>query len=184
MEKQFEIESFDLKNASPAEYAAFSAFANQIRAERLPDDPPFSLEELIQRWRSIPPIVEVFQFVVRMAAKEAIIAAGDIQVSRTQDNQHLAPFNIAVLPQFRRLGLARRLLAEHVSVAQRENRRLMITQTNERTPAGESFMHRLGAEKGLEGHTNQLKISEVDRNLVQQWQARAAERAAGFELGF
>jgi RimJ/RimL family protein N-acetyltransferase len=59
----------------------------------------------------------------------------------------------------------------------------MLADTNERVPAGAAFMQRLGACAGLAAHTNQLKIAELNRGLVRQWQDRAPERAAGFELG-
>jgi GNAT superfamily N-acetyltransferase len=95
----------------------------------------------------------------------------------------MVEFEIDVLPEFRRQGLARRLLALIVEVPRRENRRLMITNTNERVPAGAAFMERLGARKGMASHTNQLKIAELDRDLMRAWLARAPERAAGFELG-
>ncbi|MBI5029771.1 MAG: GNAT family N-acetyltransferase [Chloroflexi bacterium] len=41
----------------------------------------------------------------------------------------------------------------------------------------------LGAHAGLAAHTNQLKIADLNRDLVRQWQERAQERAASFELG-
>ena len=44
-------------------------------------------------------------------------------------------------------------------------------------------MNRLGANAGMAAHTNQLKLSELDRNLIRAWQAQAADRASGFELG-
>ena len=44
-------------------------------------------------------------------------------------------------------------------------------------------MERIGARKGLEGHTNQLLIADLDRSLLEKWQQRAQERASGFSLG-
>jgi GNAT superfamily N-acetyltransferase len=173
----------DLKSAGPEEYAALSTFDNRMRAERFPDDPPVPLEEVINRCRNIPDFVDVTKAVV-WSPDGAIIASGETVIVRAEDNQHLAFMDIDVLPEHRRQGLARRLLAGVVDVAQREQRRLLQAQTNGRIPAGDIFMQRLQARKGLEGHTNQLDLAELDRALLRHWQERAGDRAEGFELGY
>lgn len=40
------LKTFDVRNASPAAYAVYHAYASQMRQERLPDDPPLSLEAI------------------------------------------------------------------------------------------------------------------------------------------
>jgi len=50
-------------------------------------------------------------------------------------------------------------------------------------PAGAAFAQRLGARKGLENHTNQLDLRNLNRDLIDRWQTHAPERAADFELG-
>jgi GNAT superfamily N-acetyltransferase len=44
-------------------------------------------------------------------------------------------------------------------------------------------MTRLGAHKGLVGHVNQLKIDELDRDLIHAWLDQANTLGADFELG-
>lgn len=177
----FEIKQIDPRNASDQEYAAMNAFSNRIRAEMLPDDPPIPLDEAIRGWRNIPAFVDVIAWGVVDGGK--IIASGSISFLKTEENKHLVEFDIQVAPEYRRQGWARRLLAEIVQATQRGDRRLMITTTNERVPAGAAFMERLGADHGLETHTNQLKIDELDRDLIRTWQAQARERSSDFELG-
>ena len=60
---------------------------------------------------------------------------------------------------------------------------MLFASTNERVPAGAAFMQRLGARKGLENHTNQLDLRDLNRDLICEWQSRARESAADFELG-
>ena len=174
----------NLSSATEHEYAALSIFINRMRAERLPDDPPIPTGDLIQRWHNIPPFVSVSVSAVWDLDHTHIIALGQIQVMRMEENQHLAQFSIEVLPEYRRRGLGKRLLAFVTEKAVQENRRLLLTDTNGRIPAGEAFMNRLGASKGLEGHINQLKISDVHRDLITLWQARAHEKASDFTIGF
>jgi mycothiol synthase len=100
-----------------------------------------------------------------------------------EDNLHMAQFTIEVLPEFRRRGLARQFLSRIVEVARGEKRRLLIANTTDRIPAGEAFMARIGAERGLAGKTQQLVIADLDAGLLRRWQERAAESATGFEIG-
>ena len=89
-----------------------------------------------------------------------------------EENQHLAPFEITVLPEYRRQGLGRRFLEVIADVTQVENRRLLVTNTVDRVPSGEAFMTRIGGRKGLEAHTNQLRIADLDRGLIANWLRR------------
>ena len=44
-------------------------------------------------------------------------------------------------------------------------------------------MSHIGAERGLESHTNQLAIADLDQELLHHWQERALQRGAGFKIG-
>jgi GNAT superfamily N-acetyltransferase len=178
------ISSFLLRVGSDADYKALSQLYSRLHTERDPDDPPTPLEKLIQQWRSLPDFVEAFVWVVRQDASPELIASARADLVRMEENKHLMQIRIGVLPESRRQGIARRLLTCVVETAERENRRMLIMDTTARIPAGEAFMQRLGAQKGLEAHTNQLKMSDLNRDLVCAWIERASERASGFELGF
>src|SRR5690606_18076826 len=104
---------------------------------------------------------EASQWAIWHPEGEAIIAAASADVDRLETNQHIVWFHIAVLPEFRRQGLARSLLASVVALAQQEGRRLLLSTTSERVPAGAAFMQRLGASRGLVSHTNQLVVAEL-----------------------
>lgn len=179
---QHSIRAVDLKGASLADYQAFNTFSNRMRAERLPGDPPRPLEETIQQAQNIPPIVDLYVWVVDHPQGQGIIASADAQIFRMEQNQHLAQFSLEVLPEFRGQGIATELLRKVVAVAEAETRRLMITGTNDRVPAGEAFMRLLGAEKALESHTNQLDLAELNPSLIATWIAQAQQKAAAFEL--
>ncbi len=184
MNPNLEIKPIDVKHASAEEYRAANVFNNVMQSERLPDDPPISLDEQIRDYQNIPSFVDVNAWVVWNSTDSTAVGVGVIVFMLTETNQHLGELDIQVLPEYRRQGIARRLLALTTETAQQKNRRLFIANTNERVPAGEAFMRRLGAKRGMETHTNQLAIAELNRDLVREWQARAPERASGFELGF
>lgn len=177
-----EIGVWDYRNMTDAEATVFNKCSNRMRSERLPDDPPIPVEETIQGRDNFPDYVKMALWAAWKAERLEMVAYAYVQYSM-EDNPHLAQFAINVLPEFRRQGLGRAFLSEIVQVAKENQRRLLITDTTDRTPAGEAFMRRIGAEKGLESHTNQLVIADLDTDLLRRWRARAAERAAGFELG-
>ncbi len=150
-----------------------NVFANRLRAEQLPDNPPIPADEMVQGWRNMPPFQYMPTWVVWRADGAQIVARAHVSWLDVPENRHLVEFRIMVLPEYRQQGWARRLLALIAETTRRENRHSMLTDTNERVPAGAAFMQRLGARSGLAMHTNQLKIAELNRDLVRQWQDRA-----------
>ncbi len=179
-----EIAPFAFADATDAEYEALNRHFNRGRAETLPDDPPTPLEETVAQLKNIPPFVGIYAWGGWNPDRTEIIASGVVSFLKTEENQHLAQFELNVDAQYRRRGLGRELLRRAVEVAQAENRRLLMTNTNERVPAGEAFMTHLGGERGLEMHTNQLTLAELDPALIEKWQTQGVQRAAGFTLGF
>lgn len=174
------LEPFPLKTARPDQYHALNTFGNRIRAERDPDDPPVPLDEEVRWYATMPSYVILHSWAVWR--DDDVIAEGRVQFRRVEDNRHVAGFAIAVLPEYRRQGLARRLLAQMVKVPRRENRPLLTANTSSTIPDGEAFMRRLGAEMGLAIHVNQLDVHEMNQDLMRRWQERAPERAADFDL--
>jgi len=173
---------FDCKGATPAEYAALNRHTNRMRLERLPDDPPVPLEELIQNLQSIPSFVDLRLWAARTPGQNEITALGNLSLMRTEENPHLASFDISILPEHRRHGLARQMLRRITQAAEADQRRLLMTNTVDRVPSGEAFLLRLGAQKDLVGHTNQLKIESLDRDLVARWLRQGEQNAADIEL--
>ena len=178
-----QIYPFD-KNASQAEYVALNRHTNRIRLERLPDDPPIPLEESIQNLKSIPTYVDLKLWAAWNADQSEMVGLGNVVFLRMEENQHLAQFELTVLPEYRRQGLGKQLLHRIAEFAQQEQRRLLMTSTVDRIPGGEAFMLRLGAQKGLVGHTNQLRIVDLDRDLLERWLATGQANLSEFDLGF
>lgn len=177
-----EIKVFDRHTANEQEILAAHTLLTRIRAELLPEDSPLPLEHTIENLRAIPPFVDVRIWAVWRGTE--MVAQSHIAMLRKEENKHLAEFNIDVLPELRRHGIARRLLRHITDVAGPENRSLLIANTSSTVPAGEAFMKRIGAHAGLVGVTNQLRVAELDRALIRQWQAHGKAQTAQFELGF
>ena len=93
-------------------------------------------------------------------------------------------FNIEVLPEARRQGLAREMLRHIATHARSQERSLLTVDCHDRAPAGPAFLERIGAHKGLVEAMNQVRVADLDRELVDHWLERRLSLLAEFELGF
>ena len=173
------IVALDPKTEDTVLLQASHEFQTILEKERSPDDPTTPYEQRVAGLRNIPPFVDVSIWYIRLPDGR-LGASADVGVLRTPENAHLAQFGVNVLPELRRHGLGKRLLREVVQVAERENRRLLISGSTDRVPAGAAFLERMGGKLGLESHTNQLLFSELNHDLLRQWTQQTPE---GFTLG-
>jgi mycothiol synthase len=183
MTSYYPIHRFQYKNVTRDDYAAMNRHANILRSERLPDDPPIPLKESIMELQSIPPYVNLLMWGAWNTTGHEMIGLGYVQLMRMEENRHLAQFDITVQPKYRQHGLGRRLLALITDAAHADSRHFLITETTDRVPAGESFVKRLGGERGLETHVNQLRIADLDLCLLAEWLEKGRSRSLDFELG-
>lgn len=185
MSHDFQLVPFVPQEASDQEWEQFHAFTVATQREKLPEDPTSPLDYLRQGWLSIPDFVSRRAWVLRRPGGDGtIVATGYVDLVQMKENRHVAQAEIAVLPAYRQLGLGRRMLGQLAETAEADGRRLMIFVTLSTIPAGEAFMQAVGAQRGLEATENQLTMSELNSDLVRQWQERAQERAARYELVF
>jgi GNAT superfamily N-acetyltransferase len=178
-----EIAPFDPQTAGEVEFVARNAFRNRFERELWPEDPPRSVEECIRDLRHPSSFEDTFRWVAWRKGRAEIVAGAAVHINRGPDNRHSAWFDLSVLPEWRRQGLGRALLAEVAEVAQREERRLMIAGTDSVVPAGAAFMERLGARPAMGERVSQLVIAAVDHDLLRAWQEQARQRAGDLELG-
>lgn len=177
------ITVFEPREASGEEFIALVAFRNRIRAEQLPDDPPIPASEYLLRMQNISPAMKSHIWVVWNAARTEVLASGGLDYNVNGENQESANIRIAVLPEFRRRGIGRRLLALIAQRAQRENRRLLFAHTS-RVEAGHKFIIDLGATRSLDSHIDQLTLSDLHAEVVKGWLENSGARVHGFELLF
>jgi len=179
-----EIERLDRQTTDQTVLQAYYQLAFQTRAERLPDDPPLTFAEFQTTLQNVPPFVQVHTWLAweRLTAP-TVVASGSLVYWETEDNKHLAQLNIVVLPEYRRQGLGRSLLAQAAEATELANRRLLIIETSSTVPAGELFMERLGARLGLRAHVNQLDLATVDHSLIERWLTRGEQQSHRFAIG-
>ncbi len=175
------IRLFDPQAATDAEWTAFNMFKNAALAERMPDDPPRTVEQRQVDLRNIPPVFQVRHWLAWDAGHRTVIGVAALILIEMEENRHVAQFELDVLPVHRRRGLGSRLLGLLADQAAAANRRVLIIETHGAVPAGDAFMAHVGAHLALESHINQLDLTEIDRDLLRAWQTDA--RHTGFALG-
>lgn len=184
LDTKVDIQPLNLRSASDNEYACLTEFKNILNREYLPDDPPIPLDEQIQTWKNIPAFEEIQAYAGWNLSRTKIISWSEMAVEHTGDNEHIAFFRLEVLPEYRCQGLGRQMLWKILSFAKNHNRRLLLVWANSRIPAADIFLERIGGRKGQEGYTNQLKIAELDQNLIDRWLDQSKHLESEFEIGF
>jgi mycothiol synthase len=178
------LKRFDPEVATDAYFKARHKYLNLRRQEHVPDDPPRSLESTIKNAKSWK-LFEKAKFEVwHLWEGDDIIAELFIEVAFLEENRHLMEVDLEVFAPYRRQGYAKGLLPKIIEAAQQYERTLVISPTISTVPAGGVFAQRLGATKGMETHTNQLVLSEVNPARLEDWVEQAKTTARAFELGW
>jgi GNAT superfamily N-acetyltransferase len=178
------LKPFDPHTAGEHELAAVHRCNQQIRAERVPDDPPRGYEQFVADLRNVPPIVKLIHWTAWDDAEERVLGWAATALLLHEGSEHLAHVDLTVLPQQRRQGIGTSLLSRVVETAREHDRRVLIGETMSTVPAGESFAQAFGATPAITSQIGELHLADVDRALVRTWIERAQERATGFELGW
>jgi mycothiol synthase len=178
------LKLFDPDTADNTYFKARHTYLNLSRQEKMPEDPPRSLEASIKSARSWKLLEKVTIEVWHVWEADTIVAELFIAAPFYDENRHLIDAELEVLAPYRQRGYAKGLLLKVIEMADTYNRTLAIDNTSSRIPAGALFAERLGASRGVETHTNQLELAELDKTLLETWMTNAKTSAKEFELGF
>jgi mycothiol synthase len=148
--------------------------------ELQPDRPPPSHATFVANW-CVTPSYRDTQGIVAWDGDEPV-GSVLVEIDRSGDNDHLLEAYAYVVPDRRRQGLGRALVATVLDLAEAEGRRLVLGFTGSSVPAGAEFLRFLGAEPGLEERESELDLRSLDRSLVERWLAEGPGRAPGYEL--
>lgn len=182
IEDQIVVRDLNPHRLSPSETTALNVFDNLMHQEQWPGDPPRNVAETLGPWRFVPEYLDLHQRVAWTDQYARVVGRGYIHIGRYLENPHLADFDIYVLPDMRRRGIARELLRDIAGVARREDRRLLLVSTDRAIPAGSEFVRRLGGRGGVDSHTNQLDIPDLNLSLVEEWCQGGRQKARSFQL--
>ncbi|MEY2419816.1 MAG: hypothetical protein QOG90_2496 [Actinomycetota bacterium] len=173
------IEEWDYKNASEEALRERYEFGIAIDRETDPETPddPYGM------WRRAifleTPFYENKMWQVRDDGE--LIGAGWLGLSRSDNNRHLAQFNIRVRSDRRREGVGREVLSIIADVAEADARTTLSCGTPKDSP-GEAFLGSVGMEQKLLDRRSRLRVNEVDQSVIDGWIADATPKTAEYSL--
>lgn len=170
-------------SATPAEFGAYHNLVTVIQTEEYPDDPPKSLEFTIKTQQSRADLKEMDCQTWLIQEDARVLARLITAIAHRQTNQHLMDIALHTHPDVRGQGLATLLLHKVLELADANKRSLIVGVTTGRTPAGEQVAERLGASKGIDMHTKQLSLCDLDPRLINAWLSPSAFVQSRYELG-
>jgi mycothiol synthase len=178
------LKRFDPDTATHDYFKARHKYLTLRSQEETPEDPPRSLEFSIMNAKSWKLFENQELHVWNLWENDTIVGELFAEVGFHEDNRHMIWASLVVSAPYRRLGYAKLLLEKMVEIAVKHERTLLTISTSSRIPAGAAFAERLGADRGLEAHTNQLILADLDKTLLSSWVDSARVTAKDFELGF
>lgn len=144
---------------------------NRQRLETHPDDPPRDPEEIVALMAHLPPILDLETWSVA-DANGGVGAHATLQILNMDTNQHVVQLELVVESHLRRQGIGTALLRLAAQHSRQLGRTLLMTDSNDRVPAGQPFLEKYGLTQGLVNHVNQLKIAELPSGLLTTWTTR------------
>lgn len=176
------VQKMNLEKLTDKDLQGFTKLTNNLKAEMWPDDPPRTSDYWQKHFAGLLTFDDWKEHFW-------LIWNGDETIARAwcglpyEDNRHLMQIDLYVLPSHRRQGMARGLLAELCKLAEAEKRTLAVFDSSSRVPAGDAFAKAINARFGIESHTNQLVLADLDRDLLRNWREKGEENAEVFEIG-
>ncbi|HUS22079.1 MAG TPA: GNAT family N-acetyltransferase [Aeromicrobium sp.] len=151
-----------------------------IEAERRPDVAPQPLESYIAFARSLPSRFQDHTWLVETAGGEPVAtcacwwnSAGDGRVMEC---------DVFVRRDHRRQRIGLQLLGTITATTLDVGRSILTWSTFDAVPGGEDFSRAVGAVVARVNRTSELRLDEVDWDLVEAWRTEAMGRSTGYTL--
>lgn len=168
------------RSGTDEELTALWTVEAPIEAERRPDVAPQPLASYIGFARSLPSRFQDHTWLVESADGEPVATgacwwttAGDARVMEC---------DLFVRRDWRRLGIGRQLLATITGTALDVGREVLTWSTFDAVPGGEAFSRAAGAVPARVNRTSELRLDDVDWEVVAAWTTDPEGRTMGYTL--
>ena len=175
------IEELPPAQLSAADLRSATGLLRRLDQERVPEDPITPDEVYARQITAAPPDGRLFFWGAREAG--GLVGGAYLQLS-DRENLQLGFCGVLVRPEARRRGIGRRLLRQVADRSSAEGRTLLAGQTSDRVPSGAAFAAAMGANAGLEMHTNQLDLRTLKPDKVDRWIEEARAKASDYRIAW
>lgn len=163
---RYTIEQVDVPSLGEDDGRALARLRQTLDHERLPDDPVAPLHVVERRLRNRPPANEWSDWIAR--DDHGIVACANAIQWKTISNPHWRDSWIGVHPDHRRRGLGTQLLRRIADAYAHDDAAVFASYTSSLTGSA-PFAERAGMTAGLETRTSELRLADIDRDLVARW---------------
>ena len=181
-----QIEEYDPRALSEAEWESFFALREQRRRGLFPRDPLPSREKERRYMTGAHELWDIHWWRAYAPEESRFVALGGSWYESNQSpsyeaNRHIVYMDLYVDARYRGQGIGRAYLKALVSQARALGKSL-IRAENAETGSGVPFCHKLGGRVVAERHLNRLYVADVDWDLMAQWRRDGARKARGVTL--
>jgi mycothiol synthase len=177
----YRIEAWDPATAPDEINRAVYDLGLERHAEEEAEDPPQPYELWLKQRVDLPSWSRPRRWVAWDDDATSVAGYAYLGLEYTDDNRHLAWFDAYVRTDTRRQGIATRFVEQLVDVARSDDRTSLGAGSVEGSP-GEHFLTAFGLTKKMTERKSRLTIADVDRTMLEDWIAKAQERAQDYEL--
>lgn len=171
------FEEVDFASASDETLSPILDATNLLNREARPRSVDLSLDDL----RDSPPGMIRRRFVVTSNSGQ-LVGLTEGRYPDDTTNPELLLCMLRVLPRHRGKGVGRAMLEHLVDVADSLGRRRLLGYHFDTVPAGRAFADAVGAVPDVNFHESVLRLSELDRELMEAWARVGADLAPGYSL--
>ena len=176
----YRIDAWDPRTASDEVNRAMYDVGLERHAEEEAEDPVTPYDIWLKQRTDMPSFQRPLRWVAWGDGDRAV-GYGYLGREYTDDNRHLSWFDVYVRPEARRQGIATRFVEQIVDAARADGRTMLGAGAHDGGD-GERFLTALGVAKKLTERKSRLVVANVDRAMLEDWVARAKERAEDYEL--
>lgn len=151
-----------------------------IEAERRPDVAPQPLESYIAFARSLPSRFQDHTWVVEAADGEPVATCACWW--NTAGDERVMECDVFVRRDHRRQRIGWQLMTTITATTLEVGRSILTWSTFDAVPGGEAFSRAAGAEPARVNRTSELRLDDVDWEMVAAWTTDATGRAKGYTL--
>jgi GNAT superfamily N-acetyltransferase len=165
-----------------ADLAAMHLVESEIETERRRGASPQPLESFIAFARHLPSQFDDHTWLAETS--EGTPVGCSACWSDSAGDPTLMRCYVYVRTPWRRRGVGWQLTRPVIDIAEAGGRSSLVANTFGSVPAGQAFAVRLGAQAARVNRASELRMSEVDWDLVQSWLDASRPRALGYSLDF
>ncbi len=99
-----------------------------------------------------------------------------------EQNKHIAMVELAILPKYRHMGIATKVIKKLVDYCKKDNKTIIISSGEEKE--GEEFIKYIGGIVALKEIENRVYLKDINWDMINDWIKQGSERNSDVTIRF